>query len=244
MIRLGNDVVDLRDPRCRGKASDDRFVDRVFTAEEAGSIRSASVPDRALWIRWAAKEAGFKVASKLLGSPPPFEHAAFRVRLASEAGPDAPATGRVRYRDLQVPVSVEAGPDRIDALARYREDGEAEAPVHRDLVLLPERMSDRSSGWEEDVRERFTDREWRSVHGPASALVRIRARTHLARVLDVGEDELEIVCDEGPPGRTPPRIVLRGREHPGDLTLSHHGRFLAWAFSVPAERGPPARDRP
>ncbi|MFW6200557.1 MAG: 4'-phosphopantetheinyl transferase family protein, partial [Gemmatimonadota bacterium] len=79
MTHIGNDVVDLRDPRCRGKEADERFLRRVFTDDERRAIVEATDPAPALWIRWAAKEAGFKVVTKLLGSPPPFEHRAFRV---------------------------------------------------------------------------------------------------------------------------------------------------------------------
>ena len=64
---VGNDVVDLDQPRCAGKAEDTRFVDRVFTAFERERIVEAPDPDRALWRRWAAKESAYKVVTKLLG---------------------------------------------------------------------------------------------------------------------------------------------------------------------------------
>lgn len=243
VTRVGNDVVDLGDPRTGGKAADERFVARIFTGQEAESIRSAASPDRALWIRWAAKEAAFKVASKLLGAPPPFEHAAFRVRLVDGADARAAGSGRVRYRNLEIPVTAEATARWIHVLARHAESGEPEAHVHREVRPGPQRRSP-SDGWEDELRNRFTDREWRAVHGPASALVRLRARSHLARVLGVEEEELEIVCDEGPPGRTPPRVVLRGEGCPGDVSLSHHGRFVAWAFTIPGERRRSPSGRP
>ena len=34
------------------------------------------------------------------------------------------------------------------------------------------------------------------------------------------------------PGRRIPKVFLRGKEIPADLTLSHHGRLLAWAFLI------------
>ena len=36
-------------------------------------------PDELLWRLWAAKEAAFKVVSKIRGAPPLFVHPAFRV---------------------------------------------------------------------------------------------------------------------------------------------------------------------
>ena len=80
-VILGNDVVDLTDPRCPGKASDRRFLRRVFTEPEAAAIRESPTPDLTLWQYWAAKEAAFKAVSRLLPSPPPFEHARFQVAL-------------------------------------------------------------------------------------------------------------------------------------------------------------------
>ena len=76
---LGNDIVDLADPRHEGKAGDRRFLQRVFSEEEQKDIQSSENPDRALWIRWAGKEAAFKTISKSLGIPPTFVHSLFQV---------------------------------------------------------------------------------------------------------------------------------------------------------------------
>ncbi|MDX1568780.1 MAG: 4'-phosphopantetheinyl transferase superfamily protein, partial [Longimicrobiales bacterium] len=103
MSRVGNDVVDLRHPRCQGKSRDRRFVERVFTFEEALVIYESEDPDRAVWRAWAAKEAAFKVVSKLMGDPPPFQHSAFQF------SPE----GRVTYRGTEIPVRIEERPDRI-----------------------------------------------------------------------------------------------------------------------------------
>ncbi len=85
-VILGTDVVDLTDPRCLGKASDRRFLGRVFTELERAAILESPTPDLALWRRWAAKEAAFKVVSRLLSSPPPFEHALFQVNIVPVTG--------------------------------------------------------------------------------------------------------------------------------------------------------------
>jgi len=49
---VGNDVVDLKDPENRGKVADDRFLARVFTAEERELIARATVPETLLWALW------------------------------------------------------------------------------------------------------------------------------------------------------------------------------------------------
>jgi hypothetical protein len=52
----------------------------------------------------------------------------------------------------------------------------------------------------------------------------------MASPLGVPEGDLEIGCGPGQPGRRIPKVLLRGEEIPVDLSLSHHGRLLAWAF--------------
>ncbi|MBE0557548.1 MAG: 4'-phosphopantetheinyl transferase superfamily protein, partial [Proteobacteria bacterium] len=63
MPGVGNDVVDLNEPDNRGKSGDDRFLGRVFTAEERELIARAAAPNTLLWSLWAAKEAAYKAVS-------------------------------------------------------------------------------------------------------------------------------------------------------------------------------------
>lgn len=210
---MGNDVVDLADPRCRGKAAHHRFLRRVCAPGERQRIGTSPDPDRTLWRIWAAKEAAFKVVSKLRGAPPPFEHALFEVE-------EEPGRGTVAWRDLLVP---------------WREDGPARADLVHVVAWTPDTRP------ELDVRviaepgeappvERLSDRERRAIHSAASGWVRIAARSRAAELLGAPEPEIEIVCGEGPPGRTFPRLLLRGRAAPWDVSLSHHGRWVAWAL--------------
>ncbi|MCJ7628495.1 MAG: 4'-phosphopantetheinyl transferase superfamily protein, partial [Longimicrobiales bacterium] len=114
---LGNDIVDLADPRHAGKARDERFLQRVFSDEEQADIRSSQNPDRALWLRWAGKEAAFKSISKSLGVPPTFIHPLFQVVVFRPVGPDAvpdgaynpPMTrfGQVRHGEILLPLRIE-----------------------------------------------------------------------------------------------------------------------------------------
>jgi hypothetical protein len=65
-----------------------------------------------------------------------------------------------------------------------------------------------------------------------SAAVRRLAVATLARVLGVPERDLAIDRD----GRVP-RLCIRGRPSPAALSLSHHGRFVAFACRWPRGRG-------
>lgn len=226
MSVLGNDVVDLRHPRCAGKTRDRRFMERVFTPEEAHAIEDAEEPEQAIWIVWASKEAAFKVVSKILGDPPPFRHSQFQFQRHPST---APVEGSVTFEGTEIPVRIEVLPERVHALAWHPES--AADGIHSEVKLLPDLEQPPGPRWEESLRPRFTDVEWRSIHRPDSALVRLKARRHLSRILGVDETVIEIVCDEGPPGQMPPKVLVEGREWTGDLSLSHHGRFLAWAFA-------------
>ncbi len=80
-------------------------------------------------------------------------------------------------------------------------------------------------------RTLFTERERGAVHSLASAAARIAARMGIGRALEVDPGRIEIVCDGPAVGRTPPRLLLDGESGTLDVSLSHHGRWVAWAVS-------------
>ena len=69
-----------------------------------------------------------------------------------------------------------------------------------------------------------------AVYSHQSAAVRLGARADLARALAVDEERLEIVCDPGPTGRRPPRVLLNGLRTAADVSLSHDGQWIAWVI--------------
>lgn len=218
---VGNDLVDLADPRCVGKARDERFLARVLTAGERSLVAESVDPDRVLWTLWAAKEAAFKAVSKSTGRVPVFVHADFEVEV--QDGEE----GKVRWQRIEVPFLVRGG----------RSTGSLHVVAWRGTPRP--RMTGGSSTVDEraPLRGRLSSRELRGVHSAASAHVRLEARAHLARVSGAPEEELEIVCDEGPAGRMPPRVLRRGAPAPWDVSLSHHGSLVAWVVALPVGPG-------
>lgn len=224
---VGNDVVDLDHPATRNKAGHGRFLERVLAPAERAAVTADVDPHVALWTRWAAKEAAYKVVSKLRGQPPVFVHRAF------VTGADA-----VEFEGTRVPVhvtragsilhvvaSLGAGPGSL--VARTAPLSSADAPWNAPLDAL---------------LRHFTTREAEAVHTLASAAARLGARAELASLLDVEERRLEIVCAPGPMGRRPPLVLLDGVPAPADLSLSHHGRWIAWALFAGPD--PPSAQRP
>lgn len=234
---VGNDIVDLTDPRCVGKAADARFLARVLAAEERDAVTAAADPDLALWIRWAAKEAAFKAATHVLGEPPVFEHAAFVVELPDVGASTGPtergvvARGVVRWTRWRFPFHIARGrhTDAVHAVASWPEGRTTGAPEGPAPVIVY--GSGPVPPGEEIPHERFTERERRALHSAPSAWVRIRAREELAREEGVSERRVEIVCDEGPAGRMPPKALVDGEPARWKVSLSHHGGWLAWAFA-------------
>lgn len=241
---LGNDIVDLTDPRHSGKARDDRFLQRVYSQEEREEIRASESPDLALWIRWAAKEAAFKTVSKSLGAPPTFVHSTFRVvvhhpetsrdQLGGDADPPMTRFGEVRFGALILPLRIEVHGPALHAVTWESRNADEIPPFFWGSSTIEEN----GAKWRSALRGDFSDREWACVSHEASALARVAARKSLATEMGVEESALEIGCGPGVPGRRIPKVLLKGKEIPADLTLSHHGRLLAWAFiTSPGEPG-------
>ena len=238
-VYVGNDIVDLGQHRTEGRATDERFVGRVFDADEQAAIADADDADLELWTRWAAKEAGFKVVSKLLGAPPPFVHRAFSVEWSGygqgqETSEDRVVReGHVTHVEHRARVSVFLRPGSVHAVAF----GSTLGPLSEDEPLQPRvvPLESPESHWTgplDVLKARFTPRELDAVYSLQSAAVRLGARAHLADALGVDEKRLEIVCDPGPASQRPPRVLLDGARAEADVSLSHDGRWIAWVLWV------------
>ncbi|HCR03738.1 MAG TPA: hypothetical protein DIU18_00970 [Gemmatimonadetes bacterium] len=222
---VGVDVVDLCDRRCDGKVHDARFLTRVLNDVEQGALAAAPDPVATLWRLWAAKEAAFKVVSKVCGAPPAFVHAAFRVDLP---GPQSRSSlGKVEWEGLSVFVSWHEMPGRIAALAwnGVAACGPPEWAWGAAADIDPEPTAPMDI-----LLEKLSERERPPVHSRNSALVRLAARAALARALGIDEARIEVVCGEGPKGHVPPEALIDGRAAPVDVSFSHHGKWLAWAI--------------
>jgi len=265
---VGNDVVDLTAPRAAGRAADDRFLERVFTSPERAVIRAAADPDLELWHAWAAKEAAYKVVSKLLPAPPLFAHRAFEVTWwekgtagAEGPTPEAETTGAAGADAPSWRVGaparagvVEHGDHAVDVWAEVVRDGGALHVVALDrgarpaggrLLRTVDRLERAGAPWAaplDELRGRMTDREREAVHSHASAAVRIGARSAIAALLDVDPARVEIVCRPGAIGRRPPLALVDSVPAAVDLSLSHDGPWIAWSLAPHAgpddARGP------
>jgi phosphopantetheine--protein transferase-like protein len=224
---VGIDVVDLTTDRIRTRELSPRFLERVFTEPERLRIESASDPSAETWTLWAAKEAGFKVVSKVLGSPPVFEHRAFEV-----TDPPGQAVRALRYGGLRLDLTVWTELDHI--VVHAWNDPSALVLVSQISLDAARELLDFAEPFDGWCETRLSPDERNSVHSHASAFVRLMARRDAARFLDLNEERLSIRCSPGEPGRRPPFLYLDGEElSSADVSFSHHGSQLAWALSTP-----------
>jgi phosphopantetheine--protein transferase-like protein len=206
---VGNDVVDLAAACNLGKSGDGRFCSRVFTAEERALIAGAPRPDTLLWALWAAKEAAYKAVSRgepAIGSIP----RQYRVVLepGDAAGTAALLRGKVITPRGEMAIRIAVTAEWVHALA-----ASAEADIER-LCQCVDRLEE--TGDDADP----------------SAFVRRNLLREIARRLDCPVGDLSVANDPEGPGV--PRILFRGRLLAAEVSISHDGRFTAFAFDPAA----------
>lgn len=198
---VGNDVVDLRDPDTGRDAIHPRFDIRVFTEDERRWIAEALRPVRLRWTMWAAKESAFKAAAKLQPGIP-FHPRRFAVRLLENA--DAARAEVIHQVAGRFDVWIEEARDWVHAVARPADDP-GSAPPRSALSFLEGASRDASA---------------------AGQRVRELALRAVAPLIPAEGHELSIVTEDGIP-----TLRRDGAPLPVDLSLSHHGRLVACAWS-------------
>lgn len=202
---VGNDVVDLDDPDIASSHLRDRFVERVCDPAERARVRSASDPKVLLWTMFAAKEAAYKVLVKL-GCAPGFAHR--RLGVAADLR-------SVRFEGVRLRLWIDR---RVDGAVHAVASTGARAPLS-DV----RRVAFTTGGPRADAgvaaRRLACVRVARSVGRPAAALAIERAP-----------------LEESWDGFGPPVLLCDGRPCPGaDVSLSHDGRFVAFAAAIVPE---------
>ncbi|MEW6335503.1 MAG: 4'-phosphopantetheinyl transferase superfamily protein [Thermodesulfobacteriota bacterium] len=229
---MGNDVVDLKQRENMGKSGDARFIGRVFTARERDRISGAAKPDSLLWALWAAKEAAFKVVSR---GDPAVRSTPRRYEILLDGGGGG-AAGVLKTPGLTLPAgphpSGAAGspeePERITGRA-FTPQGElalridmAEDYVH---ALSAPTAADLGR-----IHQRVELIDDAADPGDASAFVRLKLLEEIARCLDCPPEELSVGKEPAGPGA--PLVFHRGLPLAVSVSLSHDGRFAAFAFAV------------
>ncbi len=237
---VGNDVVDLRDTDADPGTLHPRFDARVFSRAERGRLAASPDVVRERWSLWAAKEASYKLARKH-DSSTVFSPIRFEVDLEAERSL-APAaaqlgkvrTGRVSHGDREYRVRVSNGADFVHAIATPPVFDAASSKG--ELISGLARLGDDPSGGDMPPGDGLALSNGRALSNsrafPHSRAVRRLAREAVARRLGIAAEDLEIRKH----GRVPV-LYRRGRVLEADLSLSHHGDWLAFAWRLGEPQG-------
>lgn len=212
---LGNDVIDLDDRDADAATYSPRWPKRVFTGCETDLVATAADPERMRWSIWAAKEAAYKCARQMDPSAI-FSPRAFEVALAASVSRrgSGDRRGHVDWRGERLPLFIEEGERWLHA--RVDAAPATAPPLRLGVAVVPGELVAVADGPSRFVR---------------LCVIRDAAAGPLRGATLPGDlpDDLEIVRH----GRIPVLHSRRGRESES-LSLSHHGRFVAWAWR-PAE---------
>jgi len=204
----GNDVVDLLDPANAGKSGDSRYLAKILTNAECEFVGKSVKPDVALWSLWVGKETAYKVVRKIRQN--------------------------IRFLPLRYEVQFSGG-----NLLKESTDGKVIimgketvfirlfscfAYVHcigSDSVAALDKIH-----WRVDALPLTTN----SPDTDISLAVRQQLAAALAAYHNVNLADLAIKRLKKNGILQPPVVYLAGKKTNIDISLSHDGRFTAFAF--------------
>lgn len=212
---MGNDIVDLKIPEARGKSRDARFLKKALTGPEQCAVARSFFPDRLLWAFWAAKETAFKAASKL---DPDIASAPRRYEVdLEEEGAFGPwmnkICGIVRTPNGRVPVRVLFHPEYVHCIGGCFRSGSLD-----DMI------------WEvAPIEDIPGSKDIHSLSERESAAARTLAVSRLSSILRCAPGDIRISHSNGPADARFPVVYRKGQPPRIDISLSHDGRFVAFA---------------
>ena len=200
---MGNDIVDLAEAENIGKSRDELFCRRVFNLEELSMIAGSVRPDSFLWGIWAAKEAAYKAISR---SDPtvcsiPKKYPVI-IEAESVRGISICLEGKVATPRGELTVNISMDEDMVYAVATRT------AEALRRVVSRVERVD--------------------PAKDDSSDILRKILLEEIANRLGFRTGDLSIVKEKCGPGA--PFIIFRRNRLPAEISLSHDGRFIAFAF--------------
>lgn len=235
MLLLGNDIVDLNEAGVTGKSHRARFIERVFSREEKSAISVSENPDLTLWMFWAAKETAFKIISKITG-PPVFSHKKFRTTFRKQIS-KSKSKFEVVYDARQFQIEVTTDINYVHAVGAHANTGEL--PNYLLSEKVHQVTHSELGAWQNTNSwpEHFTKEELLSIHHAESALVRLHCKKLVAKALRISPSRLQIIRPSKALRPQPPFLLLDNKQTEIDISLSHHGLWLGFCFSIKRGQG-------
>ncbi len=215
---VGNDIVDLHDPWSQPNEIHPRFDSRAFTADERAQIRESSSAHELRWSFWAAKESAFKVALKQ-DAGVRFLPKEFVVRLLDDS------RAEVSHRLGRFRIWFERADEWLHAVAVPE--------IDRLMAPGPDIAGPGGAPAGVDSRIDLVDKEdvVLGEAGRPGRRVREVARSAVGSWMDIAANEIQIVTEQGIPTLRRRIERLPTERLSLDLSLSHHGRFVACAWA-------------
>jgi 4'-phosphopantetheinyl transferase superfamily len=236
--------VDLREPANAGKSRNSRFLKKILTNAEIEFVQNAKDPEATLWSYWACKETAYKVIKKscLDAAFLPrqwtvnFNPARLGIpRLQPEEG-FAVARGRSRY--YCEPTAPAGGSTKSQSTYS---NGEVIIPrknrVYIHLFSNPQYVhcvgSDNITAldkliWSVDILPEGKD----GKNIDPSFFSRNCLGQDLAQYFSLNFHNIKIKRARENGELQPPRVYVSGRKTNIDISLSHDGRFVAYAYHL------------
>ena len=211
MNLIGNDIVDLKSPEATGKSRDVRFISRTFNARERDFIFNSSNPDTMLWALWSAKESAYKAVSK---SDPAVSSAPGKYPVQPDAlTPAGIASGKVGSPAGPVQVKIDFCPEYVHCVG----------------IFGPKAMFSSFLYGVEPIGSANMP-EKKSISEIESRAVRQLATKEIAAFLHVPAQDIFIIRQKKEHVLLPPEVHVKNHPTPADISLSHDGRYAAYAF--------------
>jgi phosphopantetheine--protein transferase-like protein len=211
LTHVGNDVVDLQTTDAIGKSGDAKFIQRVLGPDEQEMVFNSKHPDISLWAFWSAKETAYKAISKIF---PDVSSAPRRypVTLHEVEGSNT-LFGDVNTPKGPLTVTISIDEDYIHCI------GAVDYKNASDKVV-----------W--GVKKIDSDKKFEtiSLSKRESLSARSFAIDHMAVGLNLNPDDIHIDRNQFPCRYSPPIVFIKGKKENIDLSLSHDGRFVAFAY--------------
>jgi len=203
---IGNDIVDLREPANTGKSRDSRFLKKILTAAEVDFVQNAENPDKALWSLWACKETAYKVIKKKCAD------AAFLPRrwmVILKKFESACLEGEVKIPDA------EAVYVRLFSHFRYVHCVGADHPADLDRLVCKVEV--------------LLEKENKKRVDPSLFARKCLARS-IADFFRLNLSDIKINRVQDKSELQPPHVYIGGKKSDIDISLSHDGHLVAYAF--------------
>lgn len=222
---IGNDVVDLAERSSAGKGRDARFITRICAPQEQRALERSPHPDVTLWCLWSAKEAAYKIALKRDVDTVFAKQRFLTTDVPTVAAESGFYESSVDYEEMSIPVRWTVTGEYVHCVGYWPQGSitwedvlQAVAPLSEPTLQGPLSTQELSSA--------------RSVHSRRARLLAKRLLAHR------GFPDVEVVRERAADYWKAPRLWRHGERLKNcDLSLSHHGRFVAVAVWVGGQGG-------